>query len=313
MALGLFAFIAGLAGTHPHAATSRSDKDSIAAATPQKRHIRKKRPAGTTRAAAVKNSFRNNTATPDWQKQKPFSRTDISWSENIAHGKPASPHKTFADPWRLTVTKPATDGIGTGIHTGHSAGHPSEVFTGKNRKAIVEPAKTAFIDSDNADARAVTTEPANDGVKNTGYAIGPARFTVNYEKANDRNHEKMTRLLTGNATYDMTGNDMVESHTDRDNIHLGMEYATGNGRVNAAVNVVRMKDLKKGAESDTPDSADLKTFSIGYTYDVSDSTSLYGLVARTEYEKDAMAAYTRGNGSDEDSVTGFRFGMTHKF
>ena len=159
----------------------------------------------------------------------------------------------------------------------------------------------------------MTTEPANDGVKNTGYAIGPARFTVNYEKANDRNHEKMTRLLTGNATYDMTGNDMVESHTDRDNIHLGMEYATGNGRVNAAVNVVRMKDLKKSAESDNPDSADLKTFSIGYTYDVSDSTSLYGMVARTEYEKDAMAAYTRGNGSDEDSVTGFRFGMTHKF
>ena len=37
MALGLFAFIAGLAGTHPHAATSRSDKDSIAAATPQKK------------------------------------------------------------------------------------------------------------------------------------------------------------------------------------------------------------------------------------------------------------------------------------
>ena len=32
-----------------------------------------------------------------------------------------------------------------------------------------------------------------------------------------------------------------------------------------------------------------------------------------QYEKDAMAAYTRGNGSDEDSVTGFRFGMTHKF
>ena len=312
MALGLFAFIAGLAGTHLHAATSLSGQNSNAAASSPKRHIRKKRPTGTTRAAAVKNSFRNNTATPDWQKQKPFSRTDISWSENIAHGKPASPHKTFADPWRLTVTKPATDGIGTGIHAGHSAGYPSEVFTGKNRKAIVEPAKTAFIDSDNADARAVTTEPADDGMKNTGYAIGPARFTVNYEKANDRNHEKMTRLLTGNATYDMTGNDMVESHTDRDNIHLGMEYATGNGRVNAAVNIVRMKDLKKGAESDNPDSADLKTFSIGYTYAVSDSTSLYGLVARTEYEKDAIRAYTR-NGSDEDSVTGFRFGMTHKF
>jgi predicted porin len=43
-----------------------------------------------------------------------------------------------------------------------------------------------------------------------------------------------------------------------------------------------MKDLKKGAESDNPDSTDLKTFSIGYTYDVSDSTSLYGMVARTE-------------------------------
>lgn len=42
MALGLFAFIAGLAGTHPHAATSRSGKDSNAAASSPKRHIKKK-------------------------------------------------------------------------------------------------------------------------------------------------------------------------------------------------------------------------------------------------------------------------------
>ena len=37
------------------------------------------------------------------------------------------------------------------------------------------------------------------------------------------------------------------------------------------------------------------------------------MVARTDYEREAMAGYMRGNGSDEDSVTGVQFGMTHKF
>ena len=95
-------------------------------------------------------------------------------------------------------------------------------------------------------------------------------------------------------------------------------HPLGNGRVNASVNYVKLKDTK-GAASGTAgtnnnnDSTDLKTIAIGYTYDVSNRTSFYGMVARTDYEREAMAGYMRGNGSDEDSVTGVQFGMTHKF
>lgn len=152
-----------------------------------------------------------------------------------------------------------------------------------------------------------------------GYALGPARFSMNYEKSRDT-ASRVSGFMTGKTTPDIaTNNDIVETRQNQPNIQLGMEYATGNGRVNASVNYVRLKDMKGGmtgsaaSPTNNNDSTDLKTFAIGYTYDVSDRTSFYGMVARTDYEKEAMASYMRGNGSDEDSVTGVQFGMTHKF
>ena len=146
-----------------------------------------------------------------------------------------------------------------------------------------------------------------------GYAVGPARFSVNYEKANDKSRERTTELLNGKATYDIANSDLIETPAERDNLHLGMEYDTGNGRVNAAMNLVRIRDPKSGAPSgNDDDSADLRTFTIGYTYDASDTTSFYGMVAHTDYDSDALRGYGRGD-TENDSVTGFQVGVTHRF
>ena len=86
-----------------------------------------------------------------------------------------------------------------------------------------------------------------------------------------------------------------------------------NGRVNAAMNLVRIRDLKNGGPSgDNDDSTDLRTFSIGYTYDASDTTSFYGMVAHTDYDSDALHGYRR-NDTENDSITGFQVGVTHRF
>lgn len=170
--------------------------------------------------------------------------------------------------------------------------------------------------SKNASGLINDTRHSGSGINSTNSATGITRFSMNYEKSQDTTG-KIARFISGKTTPDIaTNNDIVETRQNQSNIQLGMEYATGNGRVNASVNYVRLKDMK-GASSvagaTNNDSADLKTIAVGYTYDVSDRTSFYGMVAHTDYEKEAMAGYLRGNGSDEDGVTGVQFGVTHKF
>ena len=60
-------------------------------------------------------------------------------------------------------------------------------------------------------------------------------------------------------------------------------------------------------------SADLKKYAIGYTYDLSKRTSLYGMVAYTDYENEAISNFFNGSGYNEDSVKGVQIGITHKF
>lgn len=307
MAFSLFAFAAVLAGIHANATPTLSRNDTLTTSSSGKSKPGKKRPIRTTRALSAQTVPEKNTIIHHWHELQPFTQTNALSSGNNATGKETAAIFRTTDSWHHLVMTSSTDG------TGHSVRRTSGIFSGKNPDHTVMPAKMAFTDSDRQTspdrAAELTGTP-----ENRGYTIGPARFTVNYEKANDRAPEKMSRYLTGNATYDMAGNDIVESRTDRDNFRLGMEYDTGNGRINAAVNVVRMKDLKKvSAERDNPDSMDLKTFMIGYTYDISDKTSFYGMIARTEYEKEAVAAFMHGNGTDDDNITGFQFGMTHRF
>ena len=246
-----------------------------------------------------------------WQKKQPFAAiTAGKKTQPVSKKSGKQPGHNFYD------GRMASDHLPNGGKTPSSdrgVNPASSVFTQKRSSSpFAHFSKNPSLLSGNEKA-------SGSNMDINGYALGPARFSMNYEKSRDT-ASRVSGFMTGKTTPDITtNNDIVETRQNQPNIQLGMEYATGNGRVNASVNYVRLKDMKGGttgsaaSPTNNNDSTDLKTFAIGYTYDVSDRTSFYGMVARTDYEKEAMASYMRGNGSDEDSVTGVQFGMTHKF
>ena len=311
----LSGFLGGLIAL-PSLAASPLSPDNTLSASPVKKGQRKKNLSVPARQSiANRNGNATETAVSGWQKRQPFSSANPAVPEKrTAQGKPAST-QTSSETWDRLSLKSAIASLPADSHTGSPFfHHTSSVFRKKTADKPFDAGKAASFNTDTEAVKTVSFSAETDA-SNSGYAIGPARFIVNYEKANDRSREKMAQFLSGKAAPDIAGNDLVESRSDRDNWRVGMEYAAGNGRVNAAVNYVHLKDTKGANDGNdhSPDAADLKTFTIGYTYDVSEKTSFYGMVARTEYEREAMAGYLRGSGFDEDSVTGFQLGVTHRF
>ena len=275
--------------------------DSTSTGVSQKTHNRK----------ASSHSGKRYPIHQEWQKKQPFASMTYTGKKQVPAKASARQAKQNIYDYRL-VNKYLPDSGRSWLNERNT--HPvSPVFT--HRGTSLSPVNLSRQVSVYSGASAESGKNRADSLPPVP---GSTRFTMNYEKSGDT-AEKVSRFLSGKATPDMTtNNDIVETRQNQSNIQLGMEYATGNGRVNASVNYVRLRDMK-GANSaaaggtDNNDSADLKTFAIGYTYDVSSRTSFYGMVAHTDYEKEAMTGYLRGNGSDEDSVTGVQFGMMHKF
>ena len=250
------------------------------------------------------------TGTPvvsDWQKRTPFAATTVQTAQTT----PASRAVSRKTARRETTRKASPAVVHAAMQTTRTIPVSPDIFRDDTALPQTQQGNPPSFIRINE-----TEKPENTGYTSPmqkGYAIGAARFSVNYEKTNDKSRERASQLLAGKATYDIDGDDLVETPADRDNWHLGMEYNTGNGRVNAAMNLVRFKDLKNGGPSgDNDDSADLRTFTIGYTYDASDTTSFYGMVAHTDYDSDALHGYRRGE-TENDNITGFQVGMSHRF
>lgn len=295
------------------AATPLSDAGTPMASSVKKGKMLKKRSPHPQSSHTGKNDSAKETAALNWEKRLPFSPANPATTEKkTVRAKAAALHASSVPGGKLSFKPGITDLPVIAGTDPHPFRRTSSVFRKPGENNLHDPGKTVSFNTDTAEIAAASDR--TDG-NDKGYAIGPARFIFNYEKTSDRSGEKMAQFLSGNVAPDIAGNDLVESRSDRDNWHIGMEYAAGNGRVNAAVNYVHMKDGKNAnaGNDNSPAAADLKTFTIGYTYDVSEKTSFYGMVARTEYEREAMAGYLRGSGFDEDNVTGFQLGVTHRF
>ena len=136
------------------------------------------------------------------------------------------------------------------------------------------------------------------------YAFGPARISLAYEQTHDKGWRE--------------GEFSVKSK--QHNWLLGLEWLMGPGRLNASFNYGKVKDV---AWSDTDHGdKDVKKYALGYTYDLSKRTSIYGIVAYSDYEDDQVAGFYRNEGlnnqGDPDSynrdrVTGVQVGITHRF
>ena len=88
---------------------------------------------------------------------------------------------------------------------------------------------------------------------------------------------------------------------------VGLEWTLGPGRLNASVQYDKVKDVAAWSG----DSKKLWKYALGYTYKLSKRTSLYGNVAYTNYDDDAMGEFF--GAENRDSVTGVQVGITHKF
>lgn len=130
------------------------------------------------------------------------------------------------------------------------------------------------------------------------YKFGPAKVELSYQQTKDKG------WYLGDQAY--KGTNGLES--TQKNWLLGLEWTLGPGRLNASVQYNKVKDFA-GFTGDKD--KDMFKYAVGYTYNLSKRTSVYGNVAYTDFDDESMGAFY---GYDKrDSVTGVQVGITHKF
>lgn len=167
-----------------------------------------------------------------------------------------------------------------------------------------------------------------------GYRFGPARVTLLYEKTKEEGvgNQPAYRLAyrdgTGAWTDDIRPDNTNRIKNKQELLLLGLEWDIGPGQLDASIQRGQLKDVKAMAGGAIYTNSqgelgadkvgakrfkdrDIMKYAIGYTYNLSKRTSIYGQIAYTDYdEKDAGRYYT---GMNRDSVTGVQVGMTHRF
>lgn len=123
------------------------------------------------------------------------------------------------------------------------------------------------------------------------YKFGPARVSLAYQQTKDKGWKLGEQQDYANAT-------------EKDWL-LGLEWTLGPGRLNASVQYDRVN-----AEG-WNDTKKLWKYALGYTYNLSKRTSVYGNVAYTNLDDNEMGKYF--GYENRDSVTGVQVGITHKF
>ena len=143
------------------------------------------------------------------------------------------------------------------------------------------------------------------------YRFGPAKVELVYQQTKDKGWVLGERSNWAGAENALL-NDKANPYWDADNITekqwlLGLEWKLGPGRLNASAQWMEVE--ANGASSHISDK-DIYKYAIGYTYDLSKRTAIYGMVAYTDYDDEEVA---RIYGDTDDGTTGVQVGITHKF
>ena len=110
------------------------------------------------------------------------------------------------------------------------------------------------------------------------YAFGPARISLAYEQTRDKGWKEGE----------------ISIRSKQQTWLLGLQYEMGPGRLNASFTYGRVKDVA-WANNDSGHKA-VKKYALGYTYELSKRTSIYGIVAYSDYDDDQVAGFYRGEG-----------------
>ena len=143
------------------------------------------------------------------------------------------------------------------------------------------------------------------------YRFGDAKVELVYQQTKDNGWAVgKERSWKSTDFLDWVGKNSTENWAGVDTLKekqwlLGLEWKLGPGRLNASAQWMEV-EANGGNVSDK----DIYKYAVGYTYDLSKRTSLYGNLAYTDYEDEEVA---RVFGDVEDGTYGVQVGITHKF
>ena len=146
-------------------------------------------------------------------------------------------------------------------------------------------------------------DSAKSSVWNLGaaYRFGDAKVELLYQQTIDKGWALGQESNWTKKGAFVGGNDIKEKQW-----LLGLEWKLGPGRLNASAQWMEVEANGSAKVSDQ----DIYKYAIGYTYDLSKRTAIYGVVAYTDYDSKEIAEVY---GETSDSVTGVQVGITHKF
>lgn len=119
----------------------------------------------------------------------------------------------------------------------------------------------------------------------------PVRLSLGYQKSN------LKDLSVLNL-------DDIDSPVTQKTWLLGLQYKVGAGTVNASYNRATVDGTVHG---------NANKYALGYTYDLSKRTSLYAVVSYLDSDNGYVASLNNDMGTENTSITGVQFGMTHNF
>ena len=140
-------------------------------------------------------------------------------------------------------------------------------------------------------------------VWNLGAAVkfGSAKVSLLYEDTRDKGYK------FGATTNGVAGGVSTES---KQNVWLlGLEWGIGPGELDASVQYFRVKPYAGGEQ--IGENVSNWKYALGYTYNLSKRTAVYGIAAYTRYDDQYVGQWYHG--IERKSVTGMQIGMTHKF
>ena len=144
------------------------------------------------------------------------------------------------------------------------------------------------------------------------YRFGDAKVELVYQQTKDKG------WANGEASYwnvreggDLVADFGANPYATIDELEekqwlLGLEWKLGPGRLNASAQWMEVEASGGVHISDK----DIYKYAIGYTYDLSKRTAIYGNIAYTDYDDEDVA---RVYGDTDDGTYGVQVGITHKF
>lgn len=133
------------------------------------------------------------------------------------------------------------------------------------------------------------------------YSIGDFRVSLGYQKS------QVKDLSDWGLGSDEDNEFVQRTGIQQQEWEIGLAYEFGASTVKFAYNRALMdgNDYLKGGNANK--------YALGYTYDLSKRTQLYGMVSYTDSSNDDVGSIYNNNGVASDSVTGVQFGITHNF